>query len=141
MAHRRAHRPDIRRHALTRSPPPADLDQLPTPDGVLDDDWLASLSEPDDAEPTIRRDARPRRAPRRRPTRGAPSRRAEPSGDDGHRIAAGDRLLELNEQAAAFFTARYRDSWAPAYLADRLGTDLPTTTGSPSATPPPAGPR
>ena len=34
------------------------------------------------------------------------------------------RLLELNEQAAAFFTAHYRDSWAPLYLAGRLGTDL-----------------
>src|SRR4051794_27199152 len=33
------------------SPAPVDLDQLPTPDGVLDDDWLASLSEPDDVEP------------------------------------------------------------------------------------------
>jgi len=33
-------------------------------------------------------------------------------------------LLELNTQAARFFTARYVDSWAPAYLAERLGTDL-----------------
>ncbi len=33
-------------------------------------------------------------------------------------------LLELNTEAARFFTARYADSWAPAYLAERLGTDL-----------------
>jgi DNA primase len=34
------------------------------------------------------------------------------------------RLFELNEQAADFFAARFRDSWAPAYLIGRLGTDL-----------------
>ncbi|RBY98105.1 TrwC relaxase [Blastococcus sp. TF02-8] len=34
------------------------------------------------------------------------------------------RLIELNAQAAAFFTARYPDSWARGYLQDRLGTDL-----------------
>jgi len=33
-------------------------------------------------------------------------------------------LLELNTQAARFFTAGYADSWAPAYLTERLGTDL-----------------
>jgi DNA primase catalytic core len=34
------------------------------------------------------------------------------------------RLVELNAQTADFFAGRYRDSWAPAYLRDRLGTDL-----------------
>ena len=35
-----------------------------------------------------------------------------------------DRLLELNGQAAAFFTAGYPGSWAVGYLWERLGTDL-----------------
>jgi DNA primase catalytic core len=34
------------------------------------------------------------------------------------------RLLDLNRQAAEFFTARYPDSWARHYLQTRLGTDL-----------------
>jgi DNA primase catalytic core len=34
------------------------------------------------------------------------------------------RLIELNTQTAAFYVDRYRDSWAPGYLHDRLGTDL-----------------
>jgi DNA primase catalytic core len=34
------------------------------------------------------------------------------------------RLLELNEQAADFYAARYPHSWAATHLADRLGTDL-----------------
>src|ERR1035437_5392636 len=33
------------------------------------------------------------------------------------------RLLELNE-LAAFFSAGYTDSWGPAYVSSRLGTDL-----------------
>ncbi|MGX5653244.1 MobF family relaxase [Geodermatophilus nigrescens] len=39
-------------------------------------------------------------------------------------VVGRDRLIELNTQAAAFFTERYSDSWAPGYLRDRLGTDL-----------------
>ncbi|MGY1829048.1 MobF family relaxase [Geodermatophilus sp. SYSU D01180] len=39
-----------------------------------------------------------------------------------------DRLIELNTQAAAFFTDAYPGSWAPDYLRRRLGTDL---TGDP----------
>jgi DNA primase catalytic core len=35
-----------------------------------------------------------------------------------------ERLLELNEMAADFFTARYADSWGPQYVNARLGTDL-----------------
>ena len=34
------------------------------------------------------------------------------------------RLVELNTQAAAYYTARYPGSWAATYLAERLGTDL-----------------
>jgi DNA primase catalytic core len=34
------------------------------------------------------------------------------------------RLLELNELAADFFIAGYPDSWGPAYVSGRLGTDL-----------------
>jgi DNA primase catalytic core len=34
------------------------------------------------------------------------------------------RLLELNELAADFFAAGYADSWGPAYVSSRLGTDL-----------------
>jgi len=34
------------------------------------------------------------------------------------------RLLELNELAADFFSAGYTDSWGPAYVSSRLGTDL-----------------
>jgi DNA primase catalytic core len=39
-------------------------------------------------------------------------------------VVGRDRLIELNTQAAAFFTDRYSASWAPGYLHDRLGTDL-----------------
>ena len=35
-----------------------------------------------------------------------------------------ERLLELNEMAADFFTAGYADSWGPQYVTGRLGTDL-----------------
>ncbi|WP_142027252.1 MobF family relaxase [Blastococcus colisei] len=34
------------------------------------------------------------------------------------------RLIELNQQAVEYFADRYPDSWAPAYLQSRLGTDL-----------------
>ncbi|WP_116451904.1 MobF family relaxase [Blastococcus litoris] len=43
-----------------------------------------------------------------------------------------DRLIELNTQAAAFYTDRYPKSWAPDYLHQRLGTDL---SGDPRFTP------
>lgn len=48
--------------------------------------------------------------------------------DEQHRWAAASigraRLVELNAQAADYYAARYRHSWAPDYLASRLGTDL-----------------
>ncbi|WP_242472000.1 toprim domain-containing protein [Blastococcus sp. TML/C7B] len=54
-----------------------------------------------------------------------PSHRAatDRADEEGIRVDR-ERLLELNQQAADFFTAKYRDSWAPAYLVDRLGTGL-----------------
>ncbi|MFQ1003656.1 MobF family relaxase [Modestobacter sp. SSW1-42] len=101
----------------TTCSPPDDLDQLPTPDGVLDGDWLAGLAEPDEPD-----------AP------GPPEDEPAGAADTGRAIGhaeLGDaprvdrqRLLELNEQAADFFAACFRDSWAPSYLIGRLGTDL-----------------
>ena len=35
-----------------------------------------------------------------------------------------ERMLELNTEALAFFESCYSTSWAPTYLAERLGTDL-----------------
>jgi DNA primase catalytic core len=101
------------------SPPPRDHDQLPTPDAVLDEDWLANLTEPDDDEP--HHPEPPANDPADAPHGARPA--EEPGQDDGLRIAR-PRVLELNEQAAALFAARFHDSWAPAYLTERLGTDL-----------------
>jgi DNA primase catalytic core len=112
--------------------PPTDLDQLPTADGVADDDWLAGLVEPDDTELLHEDlDSNDPATAERFVSTGRERRDA----DAGRRAAADradeeevpvdrDRLLELNQQAADFFTAHFRDSWAPAYLTDRLGTDL-----------------
>jgi DNA primase catalytic core len=41
-----------------------------------------------------------------------------------HASVPRERLLELNEIAADFFTAGYPDSWGPQYVVGRLGTDL-----------------
>lgn len=41
-----------------------------------------------------------------------------------HAMVPGARLVELNQLASDFFTARYADSWGPAYVSGRLGTDL-----------------
>ena len=35
-----------------------------------------------------------------------------------------DRIIELNHQALDFYTGIYARSWAPAYLTERIGTDL-----------------
>ncbi|WP_245160738.1 MobF family relaxase [Blastococcus sp. CT_GayMR16] len=118
-----------RAHAPT---PPADLEQLPIADGVADDDWLAGLVEPDDAELFHEDLDGDDAAADEHPVATERDRRAA---DTSHRAAADradeegvrfdrNRLLELNQQAADFFSARYRESWAPAYLTDRLGTDL-----------------
>ncbi|WP_166503791.1 MobF family relaxase [Modestobacter italicus] len=89
---------------------PTVLDQPSASDGAPGADWMVGLTEPDDTEPAPEPlDTNPLKPP----TTGA-----GPSG------VPRERLLELNQQAAAFFTAGYRGSWAPAYLADRLGTDL-----------------
>jgi DNA primase catalytic core len=105
--------------ATDTSPLLVDLDQLPTTDGVSDEDWLASLTEPDDGDPHHPG------PPANEPVDASDEVRAAegPEQDDGPRIER-RRLLELNEQAAAFFTDRFHDSWAPAYLTERLGTDL-----------------
>jgi hypothetical protein len=95
------------------SPPPVDLDQLPTPGGASDEDWLASLAEPDDDEP--HRTEPPADDSVDASDGGRATDRAEQ--DYGPRSAR-RRLLELNEQAAAFFTDRFHDSWAPAYLTE-----------------------
>jgi len=89
---------------------PTVLDQPSASDDGPGVDWMLGLTEPDDTEPApelLDTD------PVEPPTTGV-----GPSG------VPRERLLELNQQAAAFFTAAYRDSWAPAYLTDRLGTDL-----------------
>jgi hypothetical protein len=91
----------ISTEGIDTSLPPVDLDQDSVPDGALDGDWLAGLTEPDDTEPGPPEPfaidpvdlARPR----------------DPDQGDVPRIDR-DRLLELNQQAAAFFTRRYRDS-------------------------------
>jgi DNA primase catalytic core len=41
-----------------------------------------------------------------------------------HAPVARARLLQLNEMATDFFTAGYPHCWGPAYVSDRLGTDL-----------------
>ncbi|WP_375502726.1 MobF family relaxase [uncultured Jatrophihabitans sp.] len=129
-------------------PPVADtdLELLGTPDVALDEDWLASLVEPDVDPLADEHDERP--TPVATPQTaegGAATDRSDPFGwlpahdypTDEHINAALDeaytwdtavvpraRIVELNTQAVEFFTARYPDSWASDYLTDRLGTDL-----------------
>lgn len=52
----------------------------------------------------------------------------------------GERILDLNAQALAFYESHYRPSWAPDYLRDRLGTDLMGNTAFTVGYAPP-GPR
>jgi DNA primase catalytic core len=109
---------------------PAAVDELAAladPNHTADEDWLASLTEPpaEDALP-----APDRHEP---PAPNEPVRISWVTDDDEHgalyaypsnatipRI----RLLELNEQAADFYAARYTGSWAATYMTDRLGTNL-----------------
>ncbi len=103
--------------------PPEDLDELEvlafgaavligTAEADLppaDADWLASLHPPaeEEAEST---DSQPM------PTvAGTP---------DPTNTAFRDRLLQLNQQALAFFTSQYSGSWAAGHLRQRLGDDL-----------------
>ncbi len=131
--------------------PPIDLDDLralPDSDPHFDDDWLASLTEPEpgetEPEPLHREDLAADLG-------GAALRyvtdieedpiaavHAALDARDEERDFVGaaeehfwataavprDRLVELNSLAEDFFTDHYRDAWAPTYLADRLGTDL-----------------
>jgi DNA primase catalytic core len=109
--------------SLDASPPPVDLDRLPTPDGILDDAWLASLSEPDEAEAEAEPD-HPEPPANEQVAVSYREHRTEGAEHDGGQRIERRRLLELNEQAAAFFTARFPDSWASTYLTKRLGTDF-----------------
>ncbi|WP_246080390.1 MobF family relaxase [Modestobacter altitudinis] len=94
--------------------PPDDLNQYPALNAAPDRDWLAGLTEPDDTEP----------APEPLGCDPVSLQHAErPDQGDTSRFDR-NRLLELNQEAAAFFAARYRDSWAAAYLSRRVGTDL-----------------
>jgi len=108
-------------------------------------DWLANLVEPDDAEeapfpdpdftPTLLDPINTGGAvgvvggvgaglPATEVVRGDVRLRAETTYPLDATVFSRTRLLELNTEAARFFTARYADSWAPAYLAERLGRDL-----------------
>ena len=80
---------------------------------------------------------------RRSTTRRRDSRRSQPTRQrwtplrPRHRILRA-RLIELNSQAAASSPPTTRDSWAPGYLADRLGpTSSLTTRASPLGYAPP----
>jgi DNA primase catalytic core len=105
----------------TDAPPPVDLDQLPSSSGVLDEDWPATLVEPEDIETDHPE------SPDTSPVRDLGTAPVADRGgqDDAPRVDR-RRLLKLNEQAAAFFTAHFRNSWASAYLTERLATHLLT---------------
>ncbi|MCZ2849808.1 MobF family relaxase [Modestobacter sp. VKM Ac-2978] len=77
-------------------------------------DWMVGLTEPDETD----------LAPQLLETDPVEPPGTEPCDEVGPSGVARERLLELNQQAAAFFTAAYQGSWAPAYLTDRLGTNL-----------------
>ncbi|GAB4079067.1 MobF family relaxase [Modestobacter muralis] len=96
------------------TPVPTVLDQPPASHDASGADWMVGLAEPDDTE----------HAPE--PLDNDPGEPAATESVDevGSSGVARKRLLELNQQAATFFTAAYQGSWAPAYLTDRLGSDL-----------------
>ena len=109
----------------------------------IDGAWLTSAAHhrqrrrADANQPASRRSTTRRRDSRRsQPTRHA----LEPPLTPSDRILRRARMLELNSQALAYFTAHYADSWAAGYLADRLGPTSLTTRASPPVTPRPAGP-
>jgi DNA primase catalytic core len=132
--------------------PPIDLDDLralPDADPHFDADWLASLTEPDPGdtgpEPLHREDLAadlggadlryvtdieedPIAAVHAALDARAEERDFARAAAEEHFWATAavprDRLVELNSIAEDFFTAHYRDAWAPAYLTDRVGTDL-----------------
>lgn len=119
---------------------PDELDELGNPVLDLDDDWLASLPEPD-TDPTAGDDhdetGRPPdaddivvgvdRVPFDAAATDTPHDASTHAGEkepwDSARVPR-ERLVDLNAQAAAFFATRYVDSWASDYVAGRLGTDL-----------------
>jgi len=96
------------------TPVPTVLDQPSASDDASGMDWMVGLTEPDVTE----------HAPEPLdidPVEPAATESFDQVGSSG---VARERLIELNQQAATFFTAAYQGSWAPAYLTDRLGTDL-----------------
>jgi len=126
---------------------PADLALLPSPVAASHEDWVTNLPqreyEPENTEDDGCFEHPAAATPTMNKPGGAspagdaavgipPSSRtgpqvATPIGEAGRRDTPPvdrDRILELNAQAADFFAARYPESWAAAYLADRLGSDL-----------------
>ena len=114
--------------------PPADLDRLPT---TVEDPHRIDVSpEPTQspADRSHRRDRGELSVIDKLDAVWAFDRHGQPAGDwadaylEEHHWATAPipraRLVELNEQAMDYYTARYRHSWAPGYLRQRLGTDL-----------------
>jgi DNA primase catalytic core len=96
---------------------------------IVDDDWLAGLIEPNDADDPTSYD--PSAATGNMvisddaalPTGDGFRGDRETSTHDREQVGR-ERILELNQQAADFFVGHYRDAWAAGYVAERLGSDL-----------------
>lgn len=122
--------------------PDADADAAPS----LDDDWLASLSEPgpeaDDryAPPPEDLAEPPEDLHAARPAQQTDGVRwvADAGEDDTSRSSLyeypssaeipRDRVVALNQAAGDFYADAYPTSWAGGYVADRLGHDLANST-------------
>ena len=100
---------------------------------AADEDWLASLIEPTDAdEPAPPDPYEPAAPPTDLPPAPAPHTSWVAEDEDhgalyqypGRAGIPRARLIDLNQQAADFYADRYPTSWAATYLRDRLGTDL-----------------
>ncbi len=128
--------------------PPEDLDQLEPPADLFDstagdvalaqpldvghdvdhDDWFAGLQAP--PEDPAEEHPHPSRTPagdvaapaltNARPERATAVAAEAAAGS----IVSQERLIQLNEQALAFFVDQYTDSWGAAHLRERLGSDL-----------------
>ena len=99
------------RLGLLTDPEPVDRAQLP------DDPATADTLPPDDARLA---------QPASRPVTPCPAAPSTPATQPpvGLSPAHERRLLHLNQEALSYYRNRYHDSWAPAYLQSRLGTDL-----------------
>jgi DNA primase catalytic core len=113
---------DVPVDEVESSPAPPDLTAFGDVGAELDEHWLSSLQPPATAD----------HAPTLAPEDDAVTWVAGESDHDAqyaYPAAAGvatARLLELNTQALAYFTGLYEQSWASAYIAQRLGTDAVT---------------